>query len=66
MDWKKCFLCQKAEGSLRGSDDGYKIMAKNLPEFRTVGGAENVDFSVINDGSGILNTLKEHHALYHK
>ena len=67
MDWSKCFLCQKDNGSaVRGSADGYKRMSKNLPELRKAGAAHELDFSAIDDDSGIENTLTTHTAVYHK
>ena len=66
-DWSKCLICQvNNTDKLRCSDDGYIKLADRLPKFKEAGGAELLDLSRINDGTGILNTLRKNNALYHK
>lgn len=55
MDWSKCFICLKRKGDLRGTSDGYKQMSQNLLEFRKWGGIEELNFSIIAEGTGTEN-----------
>ena len=65
--WSKCFLCQRENNdNLRSTDDSYVKLAERLPKFKEIGGAESLDFTCINNGSGILTTLRKNNALYHK
>ena len=65
MYWDKCFLCQTGNGSkLRSEDASLETIADRLPKFKEAGGTDQLDFSQINDGSCILNTLKKKKAMY--
>ena len=52
--------------NIRRSDDGYVNLSDRLPQFKEAGGAESLDLSRIDDGTGILNTLRQNNAGYHK
>ena len=41
-------------------------LAERLPKFKEVDGFPHLDISQINDGTGILETLRRNNALYHK
>ena len=67
MDWEKCFLCQNFNNSkLRSEDASYVKLAERLPKFKEVDGFPHLDILQINDGTGILETLRRNNALYHK
>ena len=67
INWDRCFICQiDNDEKLRSSDEGYKNLAERLPEFKNAGLADSLDFTQIDDSSGIFNTLQKKNAVYHK
>ena len=63
----KNVFCQNFNNSkLRSEDASYVKLAERLPKFKEVDGFPHLDISQINDGTGILETLRRNNALYHK
>ncbi len=75
-DWNNCVLCQEVTQEplvcpfnvtkeVYGS--GYDTLAHYLTAFNEIGAVPmNINVSRLDDGSGILNTLKSHKASWHK
>ena len=74
-DWVKCCLCQMdtkeclispRSNPTKGADDGYGLLARNIPQFHSVNQLPiKLDPARLDDGSGIQETLKTNHAQYH-
>ena len=49
----------------KGADDGYGLLARNIPQFHSVNQLPiKLDPARLDDGSGIQETLKTNHAQY--
>jgi len=76
MDWKYCIICQKpaienlqcpANSKRTDSGAGYKSFAENIKEFDSLGILpNNLNIELLDDGSGIIQTLISHKASWHK
>ena len=66
-DWIKCCLCQEDTNEvLKATDDGYTMLARNIPKFQEMNSLPiPLDIRRIDDGEGIEATLKLHDAKYH-
>ena len=74
-DWAKCYLYQMdtkeclispRSNPTKGADDGYGLLAKNIPQFHSVNQLPiKLDPARLDDGSGIKETLKTNQAQYH-
>ena len=74
-DWAKCCLCQMdrkerlvspCSNPYKGADDGYSLLARNIPRFHSVNQLPiKLDPARLDDGSGIQETLKANQAQYH-
>ena len=66
-DWIKCCLCQEDTNEvLKATDDGYTMLARNIPKFQEMKSLPiSLDIRRIDDGEGIEATLKLHDAKYH-
>ncbi len=75
-DWNKCCLCQqdKKDEDLKSpptrystEQDGYSMIASNLPLFQAINDLPIIlDPARLDEGDGIEKTLKIHHAKYHQ
>ena len=74
-DWAKCCLCQMdlkeclispCSNPNKGADDGYSLLARNIPQFQSVNQLPiKLDPARFDDGSGKQETLKTNQAQYH-
>ena len=66
-DFRLCFLCQqvKSNDKTRSNSNSYDVIITQLNKFVKLDPAY-FDLSTIGDGSGVLQTLKNHDAFYHK
>ena len=66
-DFRLCFLCQqvKSNDKTRSNSNSYDVIITQLNKFVKLDPAY-FDLSTIDDGSGVLQTLKNHDAFYHK
>ena len=75
-DWTKCCLCQKGKKFRLSSphtnptkmvDDGYCLLARNIPQFHS---ANQLPIKLgparLDDGDGMEKTLRKHRAKYHE
>ena len=77
-DWEKCALCQQdsnqplqCQAQLTRSDigigTGYEALVVNLEKFIELNDLPmDINVNRLNDGSGILSTLKKNKAKWHK
>ena len=74
-DWKKCCLCQEVTDErltqprdfTRRGESGYAMLARNIPKLQELNQLPFLlNIKRLDDGSGIENTLKSHHAKYHR
>jgi hypothetical protein len=74
-DWDKCCFCQniKKDEELKApiadstQQDGYSMLASNLPTFQAMNQMPLIiDPSRLDEGQGIETTLRERGAKYHK
>ena len=75
-DWTLCVLCQRdkvdkvlcpANSTRSHYKSGYDIFYNNLAKFQEIGSvALDVNPARLDDGNGILQTLQEHKAWWHK
>ena len=74
INWELCFLCQEEKDdhlqcpvNAKGHKCGYKYLATNLLEFKKLNSLPiNINLEKLDEGSGIAETLRSHHAMYHK
>lgn len=77
IDWSLCVICQRAahkkalvcpgESKLRKTGDGYLTLESDLLGFKSVNSLPStVNLNLLNDGSGIGNTLRENRGRWHK
>src|SRR6218665_2176239 len=77
IDWSLCVICQKTshkqalvcpvESKLRKTGDGYLTLESDLLGFESVNSLPStVNLNLLNDGSGIGNTLRENRGRWHK
>src|SRR6218665_2357236 len=77
IDWSLCVICQKTshkqalvcpvESKLRKTGDGYLTLESDLLGFESVNALPStVNLNLLNDGSGIGNTLRENRGRWHK
>ncbi|CAC5393295.1 unnamed protein product [Mytilus coruscus] len=66
-DWTKCCLCpEDTTYPMKSSDEGYKMLGKNIPLFYEVNALPiPLDIRRLNDGEGIESTMKKKNAKYH-
>ena len=71
FDWESCCLCQlltdqniNFHSVVQGTEDGYSHLSDVLPIFSSMGELD-FDLNVLNDGSGIKQTLIKNKAKYH-
>ena len=65
MDTKECLISPRSNPT-KGADDGYGLLARNIPQFHSVNQLPiKLDPARLDDGSGIQETLKTNHAQYH-
>ena len=66
-DWTKCCLCQEdTVEPLKSSDEGYRMLGKNIPLFHEANALPiPLDIRRLDNGNGIENTLKTKSAKYH-
>lgn len=76
-DWKKCCLCQTVkEENLKAppsryevaqDKDGYAMIARNVPLFKEINQLPFIlDPKRLDDGEGIVETLRKNKAVYHQ
>ena len=68
-DWNLCFLCQdkKNEKKLICPEAGYDYITKHLLEFAEYASIPmGINLQRLDDGSGLLQSLRSHCAKYHK
>src|SRR6218665_1164611 len=77
IDWSLCVICQKTshkqalvcpvESKLRKTGDGYLTLESDLLGFESVNSLPStVNLNLLNDGSGIGNTLRENRGRWHR
>jgi len=74
INWELCCLCQEETDdhlqcpiNAKGPKCGYEYLANNLLEFQKLNSLpSNVNLDMLDEGSGIAETLKSHSAKYHK
>lgn len=76
MDWSKCIICQnKTKENLqcptnskrKSGSIGYKTLAQNLLDFKSIDKIpEGLDLKLLDEGSGIEETLRQKNASWHK
>ncbi|CAC5424982.1 unnamed protein product [Mytilus coruscus] len=66
-DWTKCCLCpEDTTYPMKSSDEGYKMLGKNIPLFYEVNALPiPLDIRRLNDGEGIESTMKKKNAKFH-
>ncbi|CAC5414936.1 unnamed protein product [Mytilus coruscus] len=66
-DWTKCCLCpEDTTYPMKSSDEGYKMLGKNIPLFHEVNALPiPLDIRRLNDGEEIESTMKKKNAKYH-
>ncbi|CAC5396948.1 unnamed protein product [Mytilus coruscus] len=66
-DWTKCCLCpEDTTYPMKSSDEGNKLLDKNIPLFHEVTALPiPLDIRRLNDGEGIESTIKKKNAKYH-
>ena len=71
FDWESCCLCQllidqniNFHSVVQGTEEGYSRLSDVLPIFSSMGELD-FDLNVLNDGSGIKQTLIKNKAKYH-
>ena len=76
IDWSVCIICQeriseKLVQPKKGTDGstglGYQYVGGKLQEFHELGYCfSDIDFSHLDDGTGVAETLQKHNAVWHK
>ena len=65
-NWDICFICQvSSKDNVRSSTDGYKTLAKNIPEFHKKGKLGFHFERICNANSDLLSVLTTNKAVYH-
>ena len=65
MNTKECLISPRSNPT-KGADDGYGLLARNIPQFHSVNQLPiKLDPARLDDGSGIQETLKTNQAQYH-
>ncbi|CAC5363807.1 unnamed protein product [Mytilus coruscus] len=66
-DWTKCCLCpEDTTYPMKSSDEGYKMLGKNIPLFHEVNALPiPLDIRRLNDGEEIESTMKRKMLKYH-
>ena len=65
-NWDICFICQvSSKDNVRSSTDGYKTLAKHIPEFHEKGKLGFYFERICNANSDLLSVLTTYKAVYH-